>query len=154
MQKLIFFRKILPGFNFASVNFPQNMNDLREEKEKENAVYVLVGIWQQHQHFYLIWIELKWIKWKMMSFFLIFLWSYFLWILWGLSFGNLIKFHKTQKNSTCKNWSQWSICLNAIYVYDALFKALYSSDSFRGGFSTARKSTKLMVEIASWFLPF
>ena len=44
------------------------------------------------------------------------------------------------------------ICLNMFY--DALFKTFYSSDSLTGSCSTARKNNKLMVKIASWFLPF
>ena len=67
-------------------------------------------------------------------------------------FWKTSNFEKLKKISTCKNLSQWSISLNAIY--DALFKALYSRDSFTGSFSTASKGKKHMVEIANWFLSF
>ena len=62
-------------------------------------------------------------------------------------FRKTSNFEKLKKISTCKNLSQWSISLNAIY--DALFKALYSRDSFTGSFSK-----KHMVEIGNWFLSF
>ena len=31
----IFFRKILPGFNFAGLNFPQNIQGFKFEKKKK-----------------------------------------------------------------------------------------------------------------------
>ena len=31
-------RKILPGFNFASVNFPQNMQGFKFEKKKKKRI--------------------------------------------------------------------------------------------------------------------
>ena len=53
MQELIFFRKILPGFNLGSVNFPHNMQGFKFEGKKEGkrkcGVHILVGIWQQYQ---------------------------------------------------------------------------------------------------------
>ena len=49
LEELILFRKILPGFNSASVNSPQNMQESLRRKI-ECGVHVLVGIWQQHQH--------------------------------------------------------------------------------------------------------
>ena len=129
---------------------------MRRKRKRKCGAHVLVGIWQQHQHFDLIKIELKWIKWKTIYFFLIFLWIYFLLILGERNFANLIKFQKVQKISTSKSLSQWSIRLNAIY--DALIKVLisswYSHDSITGSLSTARKNNKLMLEMTSWFLLF
>ena len=45
LQELIFFRKVLPGFNFASLIFPKNMQGFKfEKKKKKCGVHVLVGI--------------------------------------------------------------------------------------------------------------
>ena len=66
----------------------------------------------------------------------------FLWILWWLNFENLIKFQRTQKISTCKNLSQWSICLNDT-LFKVLISFLYSSDSLTGSFNSARKNNEL-----------
>ena len=134
---------------------PAYNNSINEPSLTSSVVHISIGFWQEHQHFGLIWIELKWIKWKRIYCFLIFLWIYFLWILWGLNMVNLIKFHKTQKKYL---HMQKFIPMKYLSIYDTFFKVLIlslcSSDSWIASFSTVKKNNELMVEMASWFLLF
>ena len=45
MQELIFFRKVLRGFSFASVNFPQNMQGFKFEKKKKKNMWFTCFSW-------------------------------------------------------------------------------------------------------------